>query len=256
MMRPIALVTGAARRLGAVLCRNLARVGYDILLHYNSSERTATLLKHDLEQHGAGVRLFKADLTCDTERDAFIEDVSCHLSSQSLPLNLLIHNASIFPACTFDKMDSALIQQLFALHLTAPLLLTQGFRPLLERARDGLVVTIGDSGCKEYWPQHVPYNLSKHSLRGATIAMAKELAPTIRVCGLEPGVILDSEMTLTLPIGTDLSANSTNRETRNQRLTHQGGNPEDLWRALFYLVASPFVSGEILKVDGGRSIAR
>jgi NAD(P)-dependent dehydrogenase (short-subunit alcohol dehydrogenase family) len=237
-MRPIAFVTGAARRVGAHLCRNLARVGYDIALHYNTSAKSATALKFELEQHGSSVRLFQADLCKREDRERLVHELQNYLSGTDRPLDLLIHNASIFPRGEFSNLNDALLHTLFTLHSTAPLLLTQAMRPFLERAKDGLVVSIGDSACDEYWPNHFAYTLSKQALRNAGTSMAQELAPKIRVCTLEPGVL------------------SSGEGARLRHLTKEAGRPEALWRALFYLIASPFVTGEILKVDGGRHLGK
>lgn len=240
--RPIALITGAARRVGAAFARHLAAKGWDLLLHARGSRDEARALADELAAGGARVELLYADLAKPAERDRLVQEVLVLLDDAGL--DLLIHNASAFPHRRLEDTDDALLDELHALHVKAPLLLSRDLAPSLGRAR-GLVLTMLDAGAPLHWPGYLAYALSKQALREATIALARELAPDIRVCGLAPGFTLPPE-----------DAPEAYRRAEERRLTAASGSPEQLLTALDYLLAAEFVTGEILTVDGGRGRLR
>lgn len=233
---PTALVTGGARRLGAHLVRQLAGRGWRVLLHYRSSKDDALVLR---ESCGEGVvELLQADLAVPAGRDGLRNRVMESLGEGGL--DLLVHNASLFPHCRLEDVDDALLDELLALHVKAPLLLSRDLAPRLAAAR-GLVVTMLDAGAGLHWPGYLPYALSKQALEAATIALARHLAPQVRVNGIAPGFILPPE-----------DAPEAYRRAEARRLTEADGGPRHILRALDYLLEAPFVTGEILTVDGGR----
>jgi pteridine reductase len=236
--RPLALITGAARRVGAAFARHLAGRGWDLLLHARSSRAEAEALRDDLRAMGAQAELHLADLARPAERDELA--AAALETSRERGLGLLIHNASAFPHRRLDQTDDALVDELFALHVKAPLLLSRDLAPALARGQ-GLVLTMLDAGAQLHWPGYLAYALSKQALREATIALARELAPAVRVCGLAPGFTLPPE-----------DAPEAYRRAEERRLTQAQGAPAELLKALDYLLGAPFVTGEVLTVDGGR----
>ncbi|MDP2360075.1 MAG: SDR family oxidoreductase [bacterium] len=233
---PIALITGGARRVGAAYSRHLATAGWDVLLHWSRSREDAEALARDLAP--ARVTLLQADLGTSTGRQSLTRQAWTLLADR--PLDLLIHNASIFPHARLADLDDALFDGLFALHVKTPLLLTRDLAPALAKA-GGLVVTMLDAGAELHWPGYLPYALSKQALGHATVALARELAPDVRVNGIAPGFILPPE-----------NAPEAYRRVEALRLTAGVGSPSELIRALDYLLGARFVTGEILTVDGGR----
>lgn len=232
---PIALITGAARRLGAAMTRHLVRKGWRVLAHWHESREEAEAL----EREGQGrVELIQADLSNAADRLQFTEAVRARV--QASGLGLVVHNASRFPHLRLEAVDDAHFDALFALHVKTPLLLSRDLSPALARGK-GLVVTLLDAGAPLHWPGYLPYALSKQALREATIALARALAPDVRVNGIAPGFILPPE-----------HAPSAYRRAEALRLTQAQGGPDEILRALDYLLEAPFVTGEILTVDGGR----
>lgn len=236
--RPVALVTGAARRVGAAFARHLAAEGWDLLLHARSSRDELEALAADLRATGARADGFFADLTRPAERDRLVAEALVRLDGHGL--DLLVHNASSFPHRRLADTDDALLDALFELHVKAPLLISRDLAPALQ-ARRGLVLTLLDAGAHLHWPGYLAYALSKQGLREATVALARELAPEIRVCGIAPGFTLPPE-----------DAPEAYRQAEERRLTEAQGSPEQLLKALDYLLQAEFVTGEILTVDGGR----
>jgi len=233
---PTALVTGGARRLGAHLVRHLAGRGWRVLLHCRSSIEDARVLR---ESCGADrVEVLQADLAVPAGRDGLRERVVEALGEGGL--DLLAHNASLFPHRRLEEADDALLDELWAVHVKAPLLLSRDLAPRLAMAR-GLVLTLLDAGAGLHWPGYLPYAISKQALEAATIALARHLAPEVRVNGIAPGFILPPE-----------DAPEAYRRAEARRLTEEGGGPRHILRALDYLLDAPFVTGEILTVDGGR----
>jgi pteridine reductase len=232
---PVALITGAARRLGAEIARHLAGRGWRLLLHWNTSGEEAEALREEL---GGAATLLRADLVDPAGRRALVEQARAALAGR--PLALLVHNASAFPHARLEDLADEDVDRLFALHVRAPLLLSRDLAGDLAAGR-GLILAMLDAGARLHWPGYLVYALSKQALREAVIALARELAPTVRVCGIEPGFILPPE-----------NAPEAYQRAEARRLTAAAGGPAEILKALDYLLAADFVTGEILTVDGGR----
>ncbi len=237
---PVALITGSARRIGQALARHLLEKGWRLFAHVNSSQKEGLELQ---EAFPGQVQLLTADLTTPEERDRLTGQLLAQLNGEAL--DLLVHNASIFPHARLEATDEKLVDRLFALHLKAPLFLSRALAPALESAPDGQIINMLDAGAGLNWPGYLAYSLSKQSLENLTLALARELAPRIRVNGLAPGFILPPE-----------DAPDAYRKAEARRLSKAKGGPESLIRALDYLLESPFVTGDLLQVDGGRRLLR
>ena len=243
-IRPIALVTGGGRRLGAVIAQMLARHGWGIALHYRQSAAEAETLVQSLnaEGHAAiGCQLsLDASLT-PARADQFLDDIEDRLG----PVTLIVNNASQFE---FDLADSATPDSMRGHHetnLIAPVTLTQAlYRRCTRFERQGVVINQLDQKLDNPNPDFFSYTLSKAGLLWATRLMAQALAPTLRVVGVSPGI--------TLP-----SADQTPEEfqvTHRQTPLGRSSTAEDVAQAVVWLASAPAVTGTHLLVDGGQHL--
>jgi NAD(P)-dependent dehydrogenase (short-subunit alcohol dehydrogenase family) len=177
----VALVTGGGRRIGAAVCRGLARAGYDVVLTYRSSKAAAAALAVELK--GLSLRL-------DFERGGDIPRLVAAVARRFGRLDLLVHNASVFPRTPIGAVSARDWDRLFAVHVRGPFLLTQELLPLLRRSPAGAVLFVGDAGAPRLWPAHVPYCLSKTALETQARGWRKLLSPGIRVGIVRPGLAL------------------------------------------------------------------
>jgi pteridine reductase len=238
--RPVALVTGGAKRVGAAIVRRLAEEGYDVAFTYHSSAAGAIALAEDLKQ---SVRILpiSADLTRPAEA---AETIRSEFLKTFNRLDLLVNSASIYRAASLADTDAALLHQLMAIHVESPLALCQKFEKLLRAAR-GHIVNMLDLLAERPWPKYLAYCSSKAALWNLTLGLARELAPDVTVNGIAPGVV-------------EWPANSTEveKELYLKRMPlHRAGTPEDVTDAvLFFARSANYVTGQILRLDGGRSI--
>ena len=230
--RPIALVTAGARRLGKAMCLHLAASGYDIALHFNSSEKDAKEAEAEISALGAKCVLFKRNFLDFTAVKTLIDDVSKAMGQPKV----LINNASVFVpnklmSTTPESFDNDML-----VHVKAPFFLTQAFA---KGNRDAHVINLVDTAVLRYGTDFFTYLLTKKVLYELTKMCARELAPDVRVNAIAPGIVLQPE-------GHDdfkflATANPLHRE----------GSPADVVLALDYLLRNQQVTGECLFVDGG-----
>jgi NAD(P)-dependent dehydrogenase (short-subunit alcohol dehydrogenase family) len=236
--RPAALVTGGAIRLGRAIALDLARRGHDIALHYNGSEDAAEDTAAEITHEGVDCVLLRHDLTNIQGLDRLVADAVAALPS----LAILVNSASAYEHGDLRTTTPEMFDHQMTVNLKAPFFLTQAF----ARHRDtGLVVNILDNKIAFNQFQYGSYLLSKKALAELTRMAALELAPGIRVNGVAPGVILPAE-----------SRGADYLEWRRQGIPLlRTGDPERITRAVGYLVENDFVTGQVLTVDGGESIA-
>lgn len=236
----VALVTGAARRIGAVLARALAEAGYAVALHYRHSAEDAQALAEALTADGHAVALFQADLSTPAAGQALVAAVRARFGR----LDLLVNNASLFEYDTFETLTAERWDRHIATNLTAPVFLIHAFATALGEAETGLVVNLLDQKVLRPNPDYFSYTAGKLGLAALTPVLAQALAPKVRVCGLSPGV--------TLPSGKQ----THDDYVRAARATPSGvsSTPADLARALLFIVDTPAFSGQTLTVDGGESL--
>jgi len=237
-----ALVTGAARRVGAQIARTLHAAGAQIMIHCRHSADEAQQLVAQLEGLRTGsAAVCVADL-CETAALPGLITSTCERFGA---LDLLINNASSFYPTPLGSITLAQWDDLMGTNLRAPLFLAQAAALELRR-RGGLLVNIVDIHGLRPLRDHTVYCTAKAALIMLTRALARELAPQVRVNGIAPGAVLWPEQ------GMD--------DERRERILEQtplqrSGSPEDIARAvLFFATEAPFVTGQILAVDGGRSI--
>lgn len=184
-MRPcagkVALVTGGARRIGAAISRKLAREGFTVSITYRASRPEARSLAREI-----GGRAFPLDLL----RPAGVSRLAGAVEKKFGRLDLLVHNAAVFPRTPVGEVSAREWDEVFSVNLRGPFLLTQAFLPLLRAACPGAVVFLGDAGAAKMWPGYLPYCLSKIALAGQADAWRRILPPVVRVGLVQPGLAL------------------------------------------------------------------
>ena len=239
----VALVTGAARRVGAAIARHLHAAGANVVIHYRGAEREATQLEAQLNavRKGSALRL-KGDLLAPIAPQALIGAALERWNR----LDLLVNNASMFYATAVGEIEAGQWDELIGSNLRAPLFLAQTAAPHLAVVR-GSIVNIADIHVERPLKGYLVYSVAKAGLAALTRALALELAPAVRVNAVAPGAIAWPE---------DGQFNPAERErivatTPLQRI----GTPEDIAQAVHYLATAPFVTGHLLAIDGGRSLS-
>lgn len=235
------LITGAARRIGAALARGLHARGANILLHYRSST-------HPAESLCAELNALRADsaATCvlNLAQTAQLPGLIERAVQAFGRLDVLINNASAFYPTPLGTITEAHWEDLMASNLKAPLFLAQAAAPELRRTQ-GLVLNMVDIHARRPLKDYTVYCIAKAGLAMLTRALARELGPQVRVNGIAPGAILWPE--------------GAPEEDRDRILArtplNRMGSPEDIVKAALYFIReAPYVTGQILAVDGGRSI--
>lgn len=239
---PVILVTGAARRVGAVIARTLHAAGADLVLHFRTSAGEADALAGTLERIRPGsVSLVQGDL-CDPDTPARLVDATLARHGR---LSGLINNASSFFPTPVGAITAAAWDDLLGTNLRAPLFLSQAATPHL-RAAHGCIVNIVDIHAERPLRNYPVYCAAKAGLLGLTRALALELAPEVRVNGVSPGPIEWPE--------DDQFSPQERADIIAHTLLKRVGSPADIASAVRYLVFdAPYVSGQIIAVDGGRS---
>lgn len=237
-MSSCALVTGSAVRLGRAIAVALAQAGYDIALHYGSSAEAARQTQGEIQALGVDCRLFQQDLRAAEELEPFVGRVK-----ETMPhLDVLINSASAYESAPVAETSVDLFDTQFAVNLRAPFFLTQAFARVCEA---GNVINICDNkiGFNQY--EYAAYLLTKKALAELTRMTALEFAPAIRVNGVAPGVVLP--------------AGSRSQEYIDWRIEgiplKKQGLTYHITQAVLSLLDNSFMTGQILVVDGGESIA-
>lgn len=234
-----ALVTGAAKRIGHGIATQLHDDGYNIVIHYGQSIDEAQALCDTLNAKRAdSAIMMQANLGNSDAIDTLIGQIN----SAGISLSVLINNASCFYPTPIGKASFTQAQQLLATNLIAPYLLAEKLSPLLE-ANNGCIVNLLDIHGKRPLKDHGLYSISKAALEMATLSLAQELAPNIRVNGVSPGAILWPEQSSDQSQQTVLSAIPLAKL----------GQVNDIAKLISHLVSAPYISGQVIAVDGGRS---
>ena len=236
-MSKAALVTGGAKRIGRAVAEALARAGYDVALHYHSSRAEAQELAGQIEALGRKCRLFP----CDLGDMKAVSDLMPAVFEAFGDCNLLINNAAVFEAGGFMETDETNFDAHFNVNLKAPLLLSRAFAGL---CKGGQIINILDSRVARMATDHFAYTLSKKALADMTKMAAKALAPTVRVNAVCPGLILSPEG----------QAEKFSRRMLERVPLGRTGSPEDVAKAVMFLVENEFITGQLLFVDGGEAL--
>jgi NAD(P)-dependent dehydrogenase (short-subunit alcohol dehydrogenase family) len=236
----VALVTGAGRRVGRALAVALGAEGMTVAVHYHASDAGARETARMIERVGGKASLVAADLTSATSA-RLIDDVVREHNG----IDVLVNSSAVMERTPLGEVTSEQWDAMMALNLRAPFLLSQAAAPHLARAR-GAIVNIADLAAFETWPAYIPHGISKAGVVYMTRALARTLAPDVRVNGIAPGAVLLPDQ------WSEDDAAKLRESTPLQRL----GSPDDVVGAMLYLLRADYVTGEIIIVDGGRHVRR
>ena len=237
---PVALITGAARRVGAVIARRLHAEGHDLALHYRSSSDAMQGLVDELDAARPGsVLALQAELA-DPDTPARLVQATVERFGR---LDVLVNNASSFHPTPVGEASQADWDGLFASNARAPFFLSQAAAPHL-RAAHGCIVNLVDVYAERPLAQHTLYCMAKAALSMMTLSLARELGPEVRVNAVAPGAVLWPE---------------GGKPTHEQQVLldkttlKRPGRPEDVAEAVSFLIRAAYTSGQVLRVDGGRA---
>lgn len=237
-----ALITGGARRVGAALCRMLHAAGANVVLHHHRSAGEARVLAAELNgRRGESVVLVHADLLDVGSFDALVKAAVQPFGQ----LDVLVNNASTFYPTPIGEVTERHWNDLLGTNLKAPLFLSQAAAPALRLTR-GLILNLADIHGMRPLRRYTTYCVAKAGLIMLTKSLARELGPSVRVNAIAPGPVMWPED------GTD---RALQKKIIERTLLKRSGSPEDVARAaLFFCAEAPYVTGQILAVDGGRSV--
>ncbi len=238
----VALITGAAQRIGAEIARHLHRIGYDLVLHYRRSQAPAAALRDELErQRPDSVRLVALDLN-DTAR---LGELAQAVEQFRGRLDLLVNNASSFYPTPLATATEAQWDDLIGSNLKAPFFLTQALAPWLQHSQ-GAVINLVDIHAERPLDKHPIYAIAKAGNAMLVKTIARELGPQVRVNGIAPGAILWPE---------DGLSSAAQQDILERTALKRAGEASDIARAVVFLAtAAPYITGQILAVDGGRTL--
>jgi len=240
-MNRVALITGAAKRVGAIIATHLHAQGYSILIHYNSSLSEAESLANKLNN----IRPDSADIR---QADLNIMHEVEQLADSSLNkwgrIDLLINNASAFYPTPLSTSTQEQWDNLVNSNLRAPYFLSAALSQTL-RQNNGCIINMIDIHAQRGLPGHPIYSIAKAGLEMMTKSLAKELGPEVRVNGVSPGAILWPDAGLSQAQQTAIL---------DKTLLGKTGDAEDLAEAVYFLANADYITGQILAVDGGKSL--
>ena len=238
----VALITGGAKRLGNAIAHALHREGMQLVIHYRSSKAGAEALVDELNALRAGSA---AAMGCDLLDTRALPQLVAQAVIRFGRLDMLVNNASSFYPTPIGAITEQHWDDLLGTNLKAPLFLAQAATPAL-RATQGLILNMVDIHAQRPLPAHTVYSVAKAGLATLTRSLARELGPDIRVNGIAPGPVLWPEQ----PMSAELQ-----QEIISKTALKRQGSPQDIARAALYFAKdAPYVTGQILAVDGGRSI--
>lgn len=235
-----AFVTGAGIRVGKAIAIALARAGYDVILHANESRAALEEVAEAIRAMGREAFLVAADLSDPLE----VERLAVGVATMHPRIDLLVHNAGVYEKVPFEKVSRDAYRRMQAINLEAPYFLTQGLLPSLRASPAPAVINITDIGGERPVAGYSHYSLSKAGLLMLTRALAVELAPEIRVNAVSPGTVVFPE---------ELDAREREALVHKIPLAREG-SAEDVANAVVFLAQAPYVTGQIVDVDGGRGV--
>jgi pteridine reductase len=236
----VALVTGAAIRLGRAIAESLADAGASVAVHHHASAEEAAHLVRALRAAGHRAEGFQADLSDDGALDALLPQVESRLG----PVSVLVNSAGRFDQAAFLETDDGLLDAVWRLNARAPFRLSRAAAKGMVAAGAGDILNVLDlGGAFVPWAGYAAYCMSKAALAMLTQVLAVELAPAVRVNAVAPGTVLPPE-----------AMTGPEREVLRQRIPQQRfGRPEDVAETVRFLLTGPdYITGQVVAVDGGR----
>ena len=234
-----ALITGGAARIGAQIVKTLHHNQFNIIIHCNQSKDKAQLLCDELNSIRANsVAIVSGNLNNIDELDSLVSSIKS--------IDLLVNNASVFYPKSVEDSEMKDWDDVININLKAPFFLSKGLSKTLSK-NDGSIINIIDIHSERPLKKHAIYNISKAGLKMLTQTLAKELAPRIRVNGVSPGSILWPQDS------AEISEDEKNLMIERIAL-HRQGSPQDIADTVLFLANSNYITGQIINIDGGRTL--
>jgi pteridine reductase len=234
-----ALITGGAARIGAQIVKTLHHNQFNIIIHCNQSKDKAQLLCDELNSIRANsVEIVSGNLNNIDELDSLVSSVKS--------IDLLVNNASVFYPKSVEDSEMKDWDDVININLKAPFFLSKGLSKTLSK-NEGSIINIIDIHSERPLKKHAIYNISKAGLKMLTQTLAKELAPRIRVNGVSPGSILWPQDS------AEISEDDKNLMLERIAL-HRQGSPQDIADTVLFLANSNYITGQIINIDGGRTL--
>ncbi len=238
----VALVTGAGRRLGKAIALKMGQCGVNVAVHYHLSDEEAEQTVRQIEQFGARAIAVKAD---QESRDEIFNAVA-EIENKLGAVDILVNSAAIFHRQPFPETDMGLWDHHINTNLRGPWLFACAAAPGMRKRGLGKIVNILDVAVDRPWPGYLPYTAAKAGLTALTKGLARTLAPEIQVNGISPGIILPPE---------DWSEEDLQSALKRVPM-RRTGTPEEIAETVLFLVNGPdYITGAIIPVDGGQSVA-
>ena len=236
-----ALVTGAGRRLGRAIALDLAADGWNIVIHYNSSEDEADSAAQAVRAFGMEAATVRCDLSKEADTRTLIDRAAAELG----PLTALVNSASLFEDDAWNTVTRKSWDDHLEINLRAPFVLAQGFARQLPGGVTGNIVNVIDQRVLKPTPQFLSYSLSKAGLHWLTTTLAQGMSPKVRVNAVGPGPTLRNAR----------QSEADFERQRHATILERGADPADVCAGVRYLLAAPAVTGQMIAVDGGQHLA-
>lgn len=246
---PVMLVTGSAKRIGAAIIRNAHRQGYRVIIHCHQSEQEANNLAKNLNEVCANSAVvIISNLATVNDSDALEQFVQTIMQAFGR-LDVLVHNASRFYPTPIGNITHAQWDELFLTNAKAPLLLSQALLPYLKEQQGSIISLLDIHAHDKPFVNYTVYNMAKAAHRMMVQSLALEMAPDVRVNGVAPGVNILPESDSDQALDIEQQKSIVN-SIPMQRI----GTPNEIAHSVLYLAQASYVTGQIIDVDGGRSL--
>lgn len=236
----VAMVTGAAKRVGRVIALALAEKGAHVAFTYHTSKEAALEVLSEIQSQGVQGMALPMDASQPQQAQAVVQQVVEHFGR----IDILVNNASVWLAAPFVEITPEEWNLALAVNLSGPFFCSQAVAPHMLRQQSGVIIHITDLSAFQTWPRYAHHSASKAGLVALTRVMAAELAPYVRVNAIAPGTVL-------------LPENATEAKRQwaiENSLLKRIGTPEDVAKTVIFLVEMDFVTGAVYFVDGGRAL--
>ena len=241
-MNKTVFITGAAKRIGKSIALNFKDLGWNIIIHYNSSKKDADELANKINKDNPDTaRTVQGDLDKEADIRKILNDIDDIFPS----LDLLVNNASTFYPTPIEEISDDHWEKLIGSNLKGPLFLIQGLKDKLK-ASNGSIINITDTNLSKGVPNYSIYSAAKAGLEAITKGLARELAPEIKVNAIAPGAMLE-------PPDVTWTEDQKDKVIESIPLNRMGSE-QDIAEAVKFLAHSEYITGQIIKVDGGRSL--
>ncbi len=243
MDKPVAIITGSAKRIGRNISLLLARNGYNIVIHYHRSGIDAQKTKKDVASCGADVLVVKADITSEKQVINMIQRTVSHFGK----IDLLVNNAAVFPnRCDFTDLSDQIWDEIIGTNLKGTFLCSKFAATEMMKKKKGHIINIASLGAFLHWTGYIPYCVSKSGVVTLTKLLAKSLGPYIKVNAIAPGTII---------VPNEENKSKVHIPSVKKILLKKYGKPSDIAEMILYLDKNgDYITGQVFCIDGGATI--